>query len=176
LMNFQAQILSKDKSSAEATLSALDQLLRGTDSIAERLERTLHPWVCFLVLPLFALASAGVPLSSEQLRSAFSSPIALGVFLGLVVGKVAGITAFSFLAVKSKIAGMADGLTWAGITGVGILSGVGFTVALFISGLSFGDESLVATAKVAVLAASLAAGGLGYLYLRLSLRGNSVRS
>ena len=176
LMNFQAQILSKDKSSAEATLSALDQLLRGTDSIAERLERTLHPWVCFLVLPLFALASAGVPLSSEQLQSAFSSPIALGVFLGLVVGKVAGITAFSFLAVKSKIAGMADGLTWAGITGVGILSGVGFTVALFISGLSFGDESLVATAKVAVLAASLAAGGLGYLYLRLSLRGNSVRS
>ena len=176
LRNFQAQILSKDKSSAEATLSALDQLLRGTDSIAERLERTLHPWVCFLVLPLFALASAGVPLSSEQLRSAFSSPIALGVFLGLVVGKVAGITAFSFLAVKSKIAGMADGLTWAGITGVGILSGVGFTVALFISGLSFGDESLVATAKVAVLAASLAAGGLGYLYLRLSLRGNSVRS
>lgn len=176
LRNFQAQILSKDKSSAEATLSALDQLLRGTDSIAERLERTLHPWVCFLILPLFALASAGVPLSTEQLRPAFSSPIALGIFLGLVVGKVAGITAFSFLAVKSKIAGMADGLTWAGITGVGILSGVGFTVALFISGLSFGDESLVATAKVAVLAASLAAGGLGYLYLRLSLRGNSVRS
>jgi Na+:H+ antiporter, NhaA family len=176
LRNFQAQILSKDKSSAEATLNALDQLLRGTDSIAERLERTLHPWVCFLVLPLFALASAGVPLSSEQLQSAFSSPIALGVFLGLVVGKVVGITAFSFLAVKSKIAGMADGLTWAGITGVGILAGVGFTVALFISGLSFGDESLVATAKVAVLAASLVAGGLGYLYLRLSLRGNSVRS
>ena len=176
LRNFQAQILSKDKSSAEATLNSLDQLLRGTDSIAERLERTLHPWVCFLVLPLFALASAGVPLSSEQLQSAFSSPIALGVFLGLVVGKVAGITAFSFLAVKSKIAGMAHGLTWAGITGVGILSGVGFTVALFISGLSFGDESSVATAKVAVLAASLAAGGLGYLYLRLSLGGNSVRS
>jgi Na+:H+ antiporter, NhaA family len=176
LRNFQAQILSKDKSSAEATLNALDQLLRGTDSIAERLERTLHPWVCFLVLPVFALASAGVPLSSEQLQRAFSSPVALGVFLGLVVGKVAGITAFAFLAVKSKIAGMAGDLTWAGITGVGILAGVGFTVALFISGLSFGDENLVATAKVAVLAASLAAGGLGYLYLRLSLRGNSIRS
>jgi NhaA family Na+:H+ antiporter len=175
LRNFRAQILSKDKLSAEATLTILDQLLRGTDSIAERLERTLHPWVCFLVLPLFALASAGVPLSTEQLKPAFSSPIALGVFLGLVVGKVVGITGFSFLAVKSKIAGMADGLTWAGITGVGILAGVGFTVALFISGLSFADETLVAIAKVAVLAASVAAGTIGYFYLRFSLRDNSER-
>jgi Na+:H+ antiporter, NhaA family len=173
LRNFQAQILNKDKSSAEATLNALDQLLRGTDSIAERLERTLHPWVCFLVLPLFALASAGVPLSTAQLKLALSSPIALGVFLGLVVGKVVGITVFSFLAVKSKIAGMADDLTWAGISGVGILAGVGFTVALFISSLSLADDSLVATAKVAVLAASFAAGTIGYLYLRLSLRGDS---
>jgi NhaA family Na+:H+ antiporter len=176
LRDFQAQILSKDKSSAEATLNALDQLLRGTDSIAERLERTLHPWVCFLVLPLFALASAGVRLSTEQLQPAFSSPIALGVVLGLLVGKVVGVTAFSFLAVKSKIAGMGDGLTWSGITGVAILAGVGFTVALFISGLSFGDESLVATAKVAVLAASLAAGTIGYFYLRFALRDTSERT
>ena len=173
LDNFRAQILGQDKSSAEATLATLDQLLRGTDSIAERLERTLHPWVCFLVLPLFALASAGVVLSTEQFKLALSSPIALGIVLGLVVGKAVGITAFSFLAVKSKIAGMAEGLTWRGISGVGILAGVGFTVALFISGLSFGDDNLVATAKVAVLAASLAAGAVGYLYLRLSLRGNS---
>ncbi|MGB7749918.1 MAG: Na+/H+ antiporter NhaA, partial [Candidatus Acidiferrales bacterium] len=154
LRNFRTQLLSRDKALAEASLTALDQLLRGTDSIAERLERTLHPWVCFLVLPVFALASAGVALSAQQFKLALSSPIALGVFLGLVVGKVVGITAFSFLAVRLKIAGLADGLTWAGITGVGILAGVGFTVALFISGLSFGDESLVATAKVAVLAAS----------------------
>src|SRR5277367_3654180 len=173
LRNFRTQILSRDKALAEASLTALDQLLRGTDSIAERLERTLHPWVCFLVLPVFALASAGVALSAQQFKLALSSPIALGVFLGLVVGKVVGITAFSFLAVRLKIAGLADGLTWAGITGVGILAGVGFTVALFISGLSFGDETLVATAKMAVLAASLAAGAIGYFYLRLSLRRNS---
>jgi Na+:H+ antiporter, NhaA family len=98
------------------------------------------------------------------------------VFLGLVVGKVVGITAFSFLAVQSKVARMADGLTWAGITGVGILAGVGFTVALFISGLSFADETLVATAKVAVLAASVAAGTIGYFYLRFSLRDNPERT
>ena len=173
LRNFRAQISSQEKSSAEATLSALDQLLRGTDSIAERLERSVHPWVCYLVLPLFALASAGVNLSTEKLKLAIASPIALGILLGLVLGKAVGITAFSFLAVQSKIAGMTEGLTWSGITGVGILAGVGFTVALFISGLSFGDEALVATAKVAVLGASLAAGSIGYLYLRFTLKDNS---
>jgi NhaA family Na+:H+ antiporter len=174
LRTFRKQILSQDKSSAEATLAELDQLLRGSDSIAERLERSVHPWVCFVVLPLFALASAGVALSTEQLKLAFSSRIALGVFLGLVVGKAVGITAFSYLAVQSKIARMTDGLSWAGIAGIGILAGVGFTVALFISGLSFGDESLVATAKVAILAASFAAGAIGYFCLRFSPKDNSV--
>ncbi len=173
LTSFRAQISSQDKVSAEATLSELDQLLRGTDSIAERLERSVHPWVCYLVLPLFALASAGVNLSAEKLTLAISSPIALGIVLGLVVGKAVGIIAFSFLAVQSKIAGMAESLTWPGIAGVGVLAGVGFTVALFISSLSFGDESLVATAKVAVLVASLAAGSIGYLYLRFALKDNS---
>jgi NhaA family Na+:H+ antiporter len=176
LRNFRIQISNQDKSSAEATLTELDQLLRGTDSMAERLERTIHPWVSFFVLPLFALASAGVSLSTEQIKVALFSPIALGIFLGLVVGKVVGITAFSFLAVRSKIAGMADGLTWAGIAGVGALAGVGFTVALFITGLSFGDETLIATAKISVLAASVAAGTIGYFYLRFSLRDNSAQS
>jgi NhaA family Na+:H+ antiporter len=167
---FRNQILSQNKSSAEAALTELDKLLRGTDSIAERLERSVHPWVCFLVLPLFALASAGVALSTEQLKLAYSSSIALGIFLGLLLGKAIGITLFSFLGVKLKIAGMADGLTWKGVAGVGLLAGVGFTVALFISGLSFEDQALVATAKVAVLAASLAAGSIGYLYLRFALK------
>ncbi len=176
LRDFRAQILSHDKSSAEATLTGLDQLLHGTDSLAERLERTLHPWVCFLVLPLFALASAGVTLSTDQLKLAHSSSIALGIFLGLLLGKAVGITVFSFLGVKLKIAGMADGLKWKGIAGVGLLAGVGFTVALFISGLSFGDETLVATAKIAVFAASLAAGTIGYFYLRFALKDPSVRS
>jgi Na+:H+ antiporter, NhaA family len=164
LEEFRSQISAQDKSSAEATLTQLDQLFRDTDSIGERLERGVHPWVSFLVLPLFALASAGVTLSAEQLKLAVSSPIALGIFVGLIVGKTVGITAFSFLAVKSKIAGMADGLTWAGIAGVGILAGLGFTVSLFISGLSFEDENIIATAKVAVLAASLLAGSLGYIF------------
>jgi NhaA family Na+:H+ antiporter len=170
LIDFRSQILKNDKSSAEATLTQLDQLLRGTDSIAERLERSIHPWVAFLVLPLFALASAGVALSTAQVKLAASSPIALGVFWGLIAGKAVGITLFSFLAVRSRIASMADGLTWLGIAGVGILAGVGFTVALFISGLSFDDETLIATSKIAVLAASLAAGSLGYIWLRFALK------
>ncbi len=168
LENFRDAVARREKSAAEATLTQLDQLLRGTDSVAERLERTIHPWVCFVVLPLFALASAGVALSAEQIKLATASPIALGIFLGLVVGKAVGITLFAFLAVRCKIAGMTEGLTWSGIAGVGILAGVGFTVALFISGLSFDDPTLVATSKIAVLAASLAAGTLGYICLRLT--------
>jgi NhaA family Na+:H+ antiporter len=176
LSTFRSQILSKDKLAAEATLTQMDQLLGGTDSIAERLERSIHPWVSFLILPLFALASAGVALTTEQLKLAILSPLALGVFLGLVVGKAAGIALFSFVAVRSKIAAMTEGLTWSGVVGVGILAGVGFTVALFISGLSFEDETLVATSKVAVLAASLAAGFIGYSYLRLTLKDKSVQT
>jgi len=174
LSNFRNQILSNDKSSAEATLAELDLLLRRVDSIAERLERSIHPWVCFLVLPLFALASAGVPLSPGQMRLAISSPIALGVFLGLIFGKATGIALFSFLAVRSKIGGMTDGLTWSGITGVSILSGIGFTVALFISGLSFEDEVLIAASKVAAIMASLAAGSIGYAYLRLTMKNKAA--
>jgi Na+:H+ antiporter, NhaA family len=168
LEGFRTQIQAGDKALAEATLAQLDQLLSDTDSIGERLERSVHPWVSFLVLPLFALANAGVALSSEQRGLVVGSPIALGIVLGLLIGKTVGITAFSFLAVKSEFAELADGLTWRGITGVGILSGLGFTVALFISGLSFKDETIIATAKIAVLAASLAAGTLGYVYLRLT--------
>jgi NhaA family Na+:H+ antiporter len=176
LRNFRSQIHSQDKSSAEATLAELDELVRGTDSIAERLERSVHPWVCFFVLPLFALANAGVAISTEQLKLAFSDPIALGISLGLLIGKSVGIFVFAYLAVKTRIAVMAEGLTWTGIVGVGILAGLGFTVALFISGLSFEDEAMVATAKIAVLAASLAAGLIGYIYLRLTLKDKSFPS
>ncbi len=176
LENFRRQIASQSRSSAEASLIEIDRLLQGSDSIAERIERGVHPWVCFLVLPLFALASAGTALSIEQMKLALSSPIALGIFVGLVLGKAVGITLFSFIGVKLRLAGMAGGLTWTGIAGVGLLAGVGFTVALFISGLSFEDPASMATAKIAVLAASLAAGSIGYVFLRFSLNDNSPRS
>src|SRR5271170_2315110 len=176
LKAFRDQVVNQNKTSAEATIAELDELVRGTDSLAERMERTVHPWVSFLILPLFALASAGTALSIAQLKLAAASPIALGIFLGLLLSKAVGITLLSFLAVKLKIAEMADGLTWHGIAGVGLLAGVGFTVALFISGLSFEDPTLVAIAKVAVLAVSLSAGCLGYLYLRFTLKDNPLQS
>ena len=175
LENFRRQILSEEKSAAEASLAEMERLFRGSNSIAERLERGVHPWVCYLILPLFALASAGTTLSVEQINLALSSPIALGIFAGLVLGKAAGITLFSFVGVQLGLAGIADGLTWTGIAGVGLLAGVGFTVALFISGLSFDDSTMVATAKIAVLAASLVAGSIGYVFLRLTLKSDSPR-
>lgn len=176
LKQFRSQLSSRERTQAEATLAQLDELLRGTDSIAERLERSLNPWVCFFILPLFALARAGVSLSTDQLKLAISSPIAIGILLGLLIGKIVGITAFSFLALRSKIASMSDGLTWSGITGVSILAGMGFTIALFVSGLAFQDDAIGAIARVAVLSASFLAGIFGYIFLRFRLTGTSAKS
>lgn len=140
-------------------------------SMAERFERGFHPWVSFLVLPLFALANAGVALNTGQLRAAFADPVAVGIFLGLVIGKPAGVISFSFLAVRCRVATLAEGLTWRGLAGAGLLAGIGFTVALFISGLAFANDAFTDAAKVAILAASVVAGALGYAFLRFVLPG-----
>ena len=156
-----------ERETAEATLTELQTLTHATQSMAERLERSLLPWVSFLILPLFALASAGIVLSGGQFRMALTSPSAIGIFLGLTVGKVVGVAGFSFLGVKLRMASMAEGANWHHIVGVGMLAGIGFTIALFVSGLAFATEELEETAKMAILLASLVSGILGYTYLRL---------
>lgn len=149
--------------------TANDSGSNDSGSMAERFERAFHPWVSFLVLPLFALANAGVALNAGQLRAAFADPVAAGIFLGLVIGKPAGVISFSFLAVRCRIAALAEGLTWRGLAGAGLLAGIGFTVALFISGLAFASDALMDAAKVAILAASVVAGALGCAFLRFAL-------
>jgi NhaA family Na+:H+ antiporter len=141
-----------------------------SESMAEGLERRIHPWVSFAILPIFALANAGVPLNLAQLKSSLSSPVALGIFFGLVAGKPVGVLLASFCAVRSGVARMAEGLSWRSLAGAGLLAGVGFTVALFIGGLAFTDDELIDASKVAILAASLVAGALGYVYLRVFAR------
>ncbi|MEO8423200.1 MAG: Na+/H+ antiporter NhaA [Actinomycetota bacterium] len=137
-----------------------------------RVEHTLLPWSSFVILPMFALANAGVELSWSALGAATTSRIALGVVAGLVIGKLAGIWLATFAAVKLGVARLPDGVERVTIAGLAATAGVGFTVSLFIADLAFDDASLLDEAKLGILAASLLAGGLGYVVLRFASRGH----
>lgn len=131
-----------------------------------RMEHSLHGLVAFGIMPLFALANAGVVISGASMTGAFTSPLALGIVVGLVVGKPLGIMGLSWLAVRLGIASLPTGVTWRMITGVGLLGGIGFTMALFIAGLAFESPLLLDTAKMGVLVGSIIAGVVGWLLLR----------
>lgn len=161
----------EDSDRNEVMLGRIEELARQTESPLHRLERLVHPWTSYLVLPLFALVNAGVALSAEFIRQAFTSPVTLGVILGLVVGKILGVTGFSWLAVRLGLASLPGGVTWRHISGAGFIGGVGFTVSLFITGLAFSETLLIEEAKVGVLAASFIAALGGYLLLLLGSRG-----
>jgi NhaA family Na+:H+ antiporter len=126
--------------------------------------------VSFGIVPLFALANAGVHVSSETADAAVSSPVSQGVFLGLLIGKPIGIFIVTWLAVKLRICEMPTGSTWPQVLSVGMLGGIGFTVALLITDLGFERELLIDEAKLGVLTASLAAGVIGFVLLWLTTR------
>ena len=155
---------------ADANLGALEALAINTDPPIERLTRALHPWVGFVVLPLFAFANAGVTLSAGPVWSAISSSVFLGVLIGLVVGKPLGIFAFTWLATKLRLAELPPAVRWTEISGAGVLAGIGFTVAIFIADLAFKNPQQVATAKIAILIGSLISGICGFALLRLVAR------
>lgn len=131
-----------------------------------RMEHAIHPWVTFLILPIFALSNAGVALDAEMF-SKVVEPVSLGVIFGLVLGKPIGILLFSWLAVKSQTAALPSGVSWPQILGAGMLGGIGFTMSLFINELAFGESILNAEAKLAILLASTVAGVAGAAFLRM---------
>jgi NhaA family Na+:H+ antiporter len=155
-----------DQKSAQCILGNFDALLRNTESAAERLTRQLNDWVSFLVLPLFALANAGVTFSAGTWHELLTSRIGWGIVLGLVVGKPLGILGFARLAELTGLAQVPKVISWRQLAGVGILAGIGFTVSIFISSLAFHDPAQLMEAKTAVLCASAVAGVLGYIALR----------
>ena len=130
----------------------------------QRLEHGLHPWVSFLIMPVFALANAGVRVAGGGQLLGDASVI-LGIALGLVVGKPLGITALAWLAVRTGAAEKPAGTTWVQLAGVACLGGIGFTMALFIAALAFDGTTLLPAAKVGVLGASVLAGLLGWVAL-----------
>jgi NhaA family Na+:H+ antiporter len=144
---------------------------RRPDTETERLEHQLHPWTSFVIVPLFALANAGVQLTGETVTDALASPVALGVLLGLVVGKFVGIGGTVYLATALGVATLPREVTREQILGVAALGGIGFTVSLFITQLAFADPEIVASAKLAIFAASVVAAVAGFALLRAVERG-----
>jgi NhaA family Na+:H+ antiporter len=150
-----------------ATLESVHHATREATSPLARLENGLHPWVGFLIMPLFAFANAGVTLDPSQL----SSPVSMAVMAGLVFGKPIGIVLFSLLVVKTGWTSLPKGVTWLMVIGGGCLAGIGFTMALFIADLSLGTHSdLLNQSKIAILFASGISAVLGILLLLRALK------
>jgi len=148
-------------------LSAIDEDKRQVSPLKE-IEHSLHFWVAFFILPLFAFVNAGVNFQNISI-SQMSGAVPMGIILGLFVGKQVGVFGFSWLAIKLKIAKMPEGSSWLQLYGVSLLTGIGFTMSLFIVSLAFEDDSLFQyTDKLAILIGSLLSGVLGYAILRMS--------
>jgi len=133
----------------------------------QRLEQGLHPWVAYVVLPLFALANAGIELPTSILSS-FESTVTLGVFLGLVLGKPIGLVGMSWIFVKLRLGRLGEGVHWGHMLGISVMSGVGFTMAVFINELAFSGDAAQEHAKLGILFASLVAGIIGFTILRMA--------
>ncbi len=143
----------------------LAALSREAVSPLARAEAFLHPWVSFVVVPLFALANAGVDLSAGALSDAARSPVALGVLLGLVLGKPLGIALATWAAVRTGLGRLPAGTDWRDVIGVGSVAGIGFTVSLLVTDLAFEGSPMLELAKAGILLASVLAGGIGALVL-----------
>ncbi len=164
--------LSVLKSGVHATLAGLITAFfiplhtKDNEPFLEEIYESLKFWLGFIILPLFAFANAGVNLSKLDLSSIFS-PVSLGIFLGLFIGKQVGVFLFSYLSIKLKLASLPQGATFKQLYGVCILTGIGFTMSLFIDGLAYeaGDTFNYAD-NLAILMASFCSGIVGFIYLR----------
>jgi Na+:H+ antiporter, NhaA family len=151
------------------TIESLEKVCEYSQTPLQRMERGLHLWVTILILPLFALANAGVEVIGDPTEMLLT-PVTMGVVLGLVLGKPVGIFLFSWIAVKLGWCVLPAGARWKHILAVGCLAGIGFTMSLFITGLAFTDRTLTNEAKLGILVASMIAVILGGIALQLAGR------
>lgn len=150
-------------------LSEISRITNDSISPLQRLETGMHGLVLYFVMPVFALANAGVNLGGYWLED-LKSPVSLGIILGLVLGKIIGIFGFSMLGLKLKLYTLPTGVNRMMVLGVSLLAGIGFTMSLFITSLAFHEYAYIAQAKIGILTASLIAGSLGYLVLKRALQ------
>ena len=162
----------EDAEVSEATIWETSRLARESVSPLARMEEQLHPWSAYVILPLFALANAGVPVSLAELGDALSSQVGLGIVLGLVIGAPLGGIALAWSLTRLTPSRVPDGLDWPAIAAVAPLKGIGFTVAIFISVLAFDSESQIEQAKLAILVGSAASAAIGLA--ALSVRGRRM--
>jgi Na+:H+ antiporter, NhaA family len=153
----------------QALYERMNAIIDHASAPLQRIETSLHGPVTFVVLPLFALANAGVSFDGG-VGSRIADPIALGIIAGLVLGKVVGVSIAALAAVKLRIADLPANVTWSQLMASGLLAGIGFTMSLFVGGLAFSNPAQVETAKIGVLAASTIAGVIGFVWLRLATR------
>jgi NhaA family Na+:H+ antiporter len=158
------RFVDRIESSDEIAVEDLARYALETASPLERVENRLNLWVAFAIVPLFALTNAGVHIDTDSI----DGRVALGVIVGLVVGKTVGVFGASWIAVKLGVGRLPERTTWRHMFGLAITAGIGFTVALFVTGLSFTDEGLTSSAKLGVIAASVIAGAVGFGVLRAS--------
>jgi NhaA family Na+:H+ antiporter len=154
-------LTNKDQRSA---ILAIEVAAEHAQTPLQRLEHMLHPWVSYFIMPVFALANAGVSLKGNIL-SVITQPVTLGILAGLVLGKQIGVFLASYLAVKLKWADLPSGMTWGRLYGLAWLAGIGFTMSLFIAGLAFVNSEFLSSAKTGILIASLISGIAGAVIL-----------
>jgi NhaA family Na+:H+ antiporter len=156
-------------------LEALDNLevyYKKVHSPLQYLEHNMHGFTSYVVMPVFALANAGVLLSAAPGGSVIG-PLSVNIAIALVLGKVLGIVLLAWLSVRLKITALPQGTRWVHMVGLGMLGGIGFTMSMFISSLAYGDAELLNHAKIGILLGSLVAGALGYFILRRTLSSNA---
>lgn len=163
--------VANDAAERRGALHGLQKAIHMLETPLQHLEHRWHVPVAFVIVPLFALANAGIPIDLGSLATALREPVALGVMSGLVIGKIVGVVAFSLFAVKMGWGKLPKGFTGFHLVGVGMLAGIGFTMSIFIAELGFShDAQHLLQAKTGILFASIAAGVLGYLWLVLTSR------
>ena len=162
----------EDETSSEqrAILKELEDTAQEMQSPLQRFETALHPWVAFVIMPLFALSNAGVKIEGDFF-AALTHPVTIGIVLGLVIGKQVGVSLFSWAAVRFGFAALPYGVTWLQFYGVALLGGIGFTMSLFITNLAFTTQTLSTEAKIGILLGSAISGVIGYLVLLRAGRG-----
>ena len=149
-----------------AVVQNLEESVKGVQTPLQRLEHIWHMPVAFIVIPIFAIFNAGIPMQSGSLQEAFSHPVMLGVMFGLLFGKFIGITGACWIALRLGLGQLPAGARFSQIAAVSVLGGIGFTMSIFIAELGFADQSeYLLMAKAGVLAASVLAGIIGFIWL-----------